>query len=118
MKGQHEPAIENFGKAIRFDPPPRNGMAYSNRAFNYALLGRWLQAERDATTAIEYLDEMIQDSPRIADAHGARGYANTVLGRDSEAQQDFDRAVQLGTARSYIEDQLDHLRRHRSSSDS
>ena len=48
--------------------------------------------------SLEDLDEAIRLKPKLADAYSSRALAYTLLGKDVEAQQDFDRAVELGVA--------------------
>jgi len=69
-QGDLEKAIEEYTKAIESVPEgdPRAAPAFSNRAYAYALLGRFDEAIRDATRAIA-LD------PKLAEAYHTRAKA-------------------------------------------
>ena len=104
MAGRYEAAIREFTKVIELDSG--NGLAYSNRAVSLALLGRREAAEKDARVAILVLNGILQFDESFADGHGARGYANVVLGNLEEARADFERAERQGMPRDYIDQQL------------
>ena len=53
--------------------------------------------------AVENYDQAINLSPDFTHAFIGRALAHSVLGNDSGAQQDTDRAVELGASREQID---------------
>ena len=80
-----------------------NPKAYYQRASLFMSVGNLQSAVNDFTTAIE-LD------PQYADAYTRRGMMYTLLDKEDEATQDFDRTVQLGTDRRTLEREIEGLK--------
>ena len=59
------------------------------------------------------MDEAIHLDPQLALAYANRARAFTLLGKDAEAQQDADRAVELGFDRAVVEEEIERLKRER-----
>ena len=102
--GQLDQAIADFSEAIRFDPGL--AIAYNNRGFTFRDLGLLQQAIDDLDTAIS-LD------PQFQMAFYNRALANTLLGRDSAAEQDAQRSVELGFDPNLVAQALDSLKTSR-----
>ncbi len=83
-----------------------NPKGYYHRASLFMAVGNLQSAVQDFTTAIR-LD------PQYADAYTRRGMMYTLLDKDDEAKEDFDRAVQLGTDRVTLEREIVTLKRPR-----
>ena len=83
-----------------------NPKGYYHRASLFMAVGNFESAVQDLTTAIR-LD------PQYADAYTRRGMMYTLLDKDDEAKQDFDRSVQLGTDRVELEREIGGLKRPR-----
>lgn len=107
-KDEYDRAIEDFDQAIRLNPDA--AIAYSNRSAS-------LIHKRQYDLAIDDCNEAIRLDPDYAHAYVNRGFAYTFLDRGSEAQQDFERAVELGYGRARIDKELEELRREHESSD-
>ena len=56
--------------------------------------------------AVENYDQAINLSPDFTHAFIKRALAHAVLGNDTEAQQDTDRAAELGANREHMEARL------------
>ena len=95
-------AFSYMNKAVAMNST--NPKAYYHRASLFMAVGNLQGAVQDYTTAIE-LD------PDYTDAYTRRGMMYTLLDRDDEANQDFDRAVRLGTDRETLEKEIDSLKR-------
>lgn len=95
-------AFSYMNKAVAMNS--NNPKAYYQRASLFMSVGNLQSAVNDFTTAIE-LD------PQYADAYTRRGMMYTLQDKEDEANQDFDRAVQLGTDRRTLEREIDGLKR-------
>jgi tetratricopeptide (TPR) repeat protein len=89
--GEYVSAIDDLNLGYRLHSRPSS--AYYSRGLARFHLGNYLQA-------ISYYDEAIRLDPRFALAYYNRASAYTSLGRTSEAQQDVDRATELGLDRT------------------
>ncbi len=63
--------------------------------------------------AIQGYDEAIRLAPSFAVAYVNRARAYTHLGKDKEAQEDVDRAVEPGFERSMLDGQIEELKKQR-----
>ena len=97
----HQRAIADYSKAIELDP--QLVQAYVNRGDSYNTIGLPDQAILDARMAIQ-LD------PEYAGAFALSALANTALGNDAAASQDFDQAVELGFRRDILESKIRALK--------
>ena len=97
-------AFSYMNKAVAMNST--NPKAYYHRASLFMAVGNLQSAVQDFTTAIR-LD------PQYADAYTRRGMMYTLLDKDDEAKEDFDRAVQLGTDRVTLEREIVTLKRPR-----
>ena len=95
-------AFSYMNKAVAMNS--NNPKAYYQRASLFMSVCNLQTAVNDFTTAIE-LD------PQYADAYTRRGMMYTLQDKEDEANQDFDRAVQLGTDRRTLEREIDGLKR-------
>jgi len=137
LLGQHRRAIQDFEEAIRLDP--QYSKAYNNRGNAYACLGQYQQALEDhykavnlepsalrhtnrgnsyrnlgqTETSIEDYNEAIRLDPQYAPAYAGRAKAQTLLGKDAEAEQDVEKAVELGFDRSSLEEEIQELKSQR-----
>ena len=100
--GMTHRAFWYMNKAVTMNP--RNPKAYYHRASLLIVVGNLWGAVHDFTTAIK-LD------PEYADAYTRRGMMYTLLDKEDEATQDFDRTVQLGTDRRTLEREIEGLKR-------
>ena len=100
--GQLQRAIQDYDEAIRLNP---HGKAYYYfaRAEAYIELGQY-------QLAIQDLDELIRLAPTDALAHVLRMRLYTSLGKDTEAQQNLEWAVELGHDRAFLERVIAELR--------
>jgi Tfp pilus assembly protein PilF len=85
-----EAAMTDFDAALRMSPGL--GAAFLNRAAASLLVGRWMIADADATTALNLGVE------EAWAAHFNRGVARERLGDVRGAWQDFTRAAELAPA--------------------
>ena len=92
---QYENSIDNYSEAIRVDPL----IVYKNYA---------RRAE-----AIQDLDESIRLDPVLGFAYANLALAFTLLGKDKEAQQDVDRAVELGFDRGLLDSAIENAKKQR-----
>ncbi len=86
-EGRVEEGMVRYTEAIRLDPG--SAPAYNNRAAAYGVLGELERAIEDFTVAI-HLD------PKLAEARAGRALAFAQRNMSVEAQEDVDRAVELG----------------------
>ena len=63
--------------------------------------------------AIQDYDQAIHVNPQYANAYAGRALAYTIISMDAEAQQDVDRAVELGFNRTRLDSTIDELRKQR-----
>ena len=104
-QGQLNEAIAGYIEAINLNSA--HVKAYSKRGGAYLALGEFRQALADYNEAIQLKSLLLyglgsqkySDQKRaIAEAYAGRAMVYTVLGRDIEAQQDLNRARDLGYA--------------------
>ena len=88
--GQYPRAIQNYDEALRLNP--ESALAYNNRGNAYRHMGQYQQS-------IENYDEALRLNPESANTYAARSLANTLIGKDTEAQQDVERAEAHGVDR-------------------
>ena len=74
----------------------------SNRSLAYIKKGLFDYALTDS-------DEAIRLNPTLETAYVNRGIAHEGLGRQEDAENDFDKAVELGYKREAIDDELCEL---------
>jgi tetratricopeptide (TPR) repeat protein len=86
LKGELNPALSDFDRAIELDP--RLVAAYVNR-------GSVKVATYNLEAALVDFDRAIELDPSIADVYQNRGIAYLLLGRKSEAERDFIRCLEL-----------------------
>ncbi len=79
---------------------------YTLRAEAYRKLG---QPQR----AIEDLEEAIGLKPDLGKAYQSRALAYTLLGKDAEAQQDVDKAGELGVDSASLETAIREIKEQR-----
>lgn len=84
-RGNHDAALSDFDKAIRIDPT--NVWALYHRALHYERKG-------DLTTALAYVNKAIQIEPNSGNFVVERGVILLLMGKEKEAQADFDRLLQ------------------------
>ena len=89
-RGQAEEALAEYNEAIRLDP--NFAVAYFNRGQTYFALGQPEKAIQDYAEAIR----LNPGRARVRLVYASRAMAYTLLGNDSEAQEDIGRAVKLG----------------------
>lgn len=104
-QGQLNEAIAEYTKVIELEPEWVAEVYYS-RALTHYHLGEYQQA-------IEDLDETIGINPQDADAYTIRGLAYTALNMDAAAQQDIDRAVELGVDPDLLESWVEEIKEQR-----
>jgi tetratricopeptide (TPR) repeat protein len=83
----YDKAISDFTEAIRLHP---------NDAFGYLYRGDAYFDERDYDKAISDYSQGITLDPKYALPYYSRGTVYRVLGKNAQAQADFDKAKQLG----------------------
>ena len=128
-------AISAYDEAIGLYP--RYGEAYYSRGLAYADLGETKKAMEDYADAIfinsrfaeafntgvvalgqrkrsvdEY-DQIIRRNPQASGAYAGRAVAYIILGKDEEADQDAEKAVELGFDPDILEDAIQDLKRQR-----
>ncbi len=91
--GQYPEAIESYTQAIRLNPC--HTMAYTNRGFARMKLHQFEEAIAD-------FDEAIRANPYNAAAYNNRGAIYFELGEEAKANQDWQKAKELGLARSEV----------------
>ena len=91
--GDYGQAIDDFGKAIEFDPT--SAASYAHRGNAYSQKGYFEEAIADYS-------EAIRRSPALASAVVGRGNAYLVRGEYDLAIKDFDRAEELGAATDQV----------------
>ncbi len=98
---QAESARQDFYQSLKLDP--QNADAYQLRGTARLSVGQKEKSIKDLDIAI------LRD---LADSYkyGARVQANVLLGLDLEAQQDVDRAVELGLDRDSLQKIIDELK--------
>ena len=103
--GQLERAIEDLNEAIRLDP--KYALTYSARGNSYRHLGEYQRA-------IEDYDEAIRlDSQQRAYYYYLRALSYIYLNRDVEAEQDAERAIELGAERGILEAAIEEAKEKR-----
>ena len=89
--------------------PPR-GLSGAER---YYSAGVELQDEGRLEEAIAEYDQAIRLVPNLGEAYGGRALALAAIGKDSEAKQDAERAVELGVDRALLEEAIEELKKQR-----
>jgi len=102
--GQAHRAIWYLNRAIRLNS--KNAKLYHQRGSLIIALG---QPER----AVQGFNEAIRLDPWLAAGYVNRAIALTLLGKDLEAERDTGLAVQLGIARSVLEEKIAELKQQR-----
>ena len=98
-------AIDDYDEVVRLDPD--FDLIYVRRSTAYLHLG-------DTERAISDFDAAIQRAPKsAAGAYAGRAKALALRGRDAEAQEDVERAVELGLDRTFLEAEIEDLKRRR-----
>ena len=69
-----------------------------------------LQEQGNLEEAVAEYGEAIRYNPRLTQTYVSRAITYILLGRDAEAQQDVDRAVELGEERAPLEQQIQSLK--------
>ena len=62
---------------------------------------------------MEDFDQAIRLNPELANAYRGRAIANTLLGKDAEAQQNADRAIELRIDPTVLENAIEGLKGNR-----
>ncbi|MFD7506491.1 tetratricopeptide repeat protein [Streptomyces sp. NPDC059850] len=83
QQGKAADAREAYDKALEIDPK------YASALFNEALLWK----SRDSDRAVDLLERAIAATPRAATAHLQLGHIFAERDRDSDAEDEFRRAV-------------------------
>ena len=86
VKGDHDQAIQDYGKAIALNPD--NAEPYCNRGIAYRKKG-------DHDQAIQDFDKAIALKPDDAEAYNNRGVTYGEKGDHDQAIQDYDKAIDL-----------------------
>ena len=95
-------ALREYDEAIRRSPG--HALVYYNRGTAYLDLGRYQLAVNDYSEAIRV-------HSRDAEVYAARAFSYALLGKDTEAQQDVERAGNLGFARTFLEKAIEEVKR-------
>jgi tetratricopeptide (TPR) repeat protein len=85
-RGLQKGGAEDFYAAVRAD---------RENPLPYVELGRRALAQKQAATALKYLDRAILADPSLARAFSLRSEANAALGRRRQAESDAARAAKL-----------------------
>ncbi len=72
----------------------------------YASLGQYARA-------IQNYDKTISLDPKFAVVYAYRSVAYTSVGKDAEARQDIERAVELGVERATVEQAVEQAKQQR-----
>lgn len=102
--GEFQLAIRDFGHAIRLDP--EYAPAYHKRGSAYENLG-------ELQRAIQDLGESIRLSSQDPAAYADRAIVYTRLSMDAPAQRDVNQAVRLGFDRSFLEREIQEIKKQR-----
>ncbi len=94
-------ALSKYDEAIR--RKPECALAYYNRGTAYLDLGQYQLAVDDYSQAIRL-------SSRDAEVYAARAFTYALLGKDTEAQQDVERAGNLGFARPFLQEAIEEVK--------
>ena len=95
-------AIVEYDEAIRRNPMDR--LAYYHRGTAYLDLGQYKLALNDYSEAIRV-------SPGDAEVYAARAFCYALLDRIGEAQQDVERAAELGFNRAFLKRAIEEVKR-------
>jgi small glutamine-rich tetratricopeptide repeat-containing protein alpha len=95
---QYQEAVDNYSKAIEFDP--NNAIYYANRAAAYSHLNKHQLAIDDCNSAIA-------KNPNYGKAYSRLGLANFSLGKYAEAVTNYKRALELDPTNVTIKQSLD-----------
>ena len=89
---------------------PNNPKGYYHRGALFLAVGQFERAILDFSAAIKI-------DPEYTEAYSNRGMMYTLVDKDDEAQQDFDRAAQLGADLATLAKQADQLKLSRGPTD-
>ncbi len=95
-------AIAEYDEATRRNP--KNHLAYYHRGTAYLDLGQYQPALNDYSEAIRV-------SRGDAEVYAARAFCYALLGRNGEAQQDVERAAELGFDRAFLETAIEEVKK-------
>ena len=96
-------SIIEYNEAIRRNPMDR--LAYYHRGTAYLDLGQYQPALNDYSEAIRV-------SQGDSEVYAARAFCYALLGRNGEAEQDVERAAELGFDRAFLEKAIEEVKRH------
>lgn len=85
-KGEYETALANVNKSLSI---------YKNDFYSIGLRGKILTATGDLNGALNDLNASIKSNPTMLAPYADRGIALLLLGRDEDAQKDFDKYLQM-----------------------
>ena len=95
-------SITEYDETIRRDP--MNRLAYYHRGTAYLDLGQYQPALNDYSEAIRV-------SQGDSEVYAARAFCYALLGRNGEAEQDVERAAELGFDRAFLEKAIEEVKR-------
>ncbi|GAB5587364.1 hypothetical protein Unana1_02264 [Umbelopsis nana] len=95
---RYDQAIAHYTKAIEYDK--QNAVYYTNRAMAYLKVERFVEAERDSSSAL-----LLQ--PKHVKALFRRGMARRQLGKLAEAKADLEESLSLASDNGTIKAELD-----------
>ena len=101
-RGNLQLALADYNEALRLDPTSVRG--YVNRGLLYAELGQ-------LELAVLESEEAIRLNSEDGGAYALRAVARYLLGNETAAEQDIDRAVDLGIDRAVVEEIIEELRK-------
>ena len=78
----------------------------------YCKQERWDEAIADYGKAVE-LDPTVDVAAKLAEAYANRAKAHTTLGMETEAEQDFNRAIELGFPSDILKREIERLKKLR-----
>ena len=99
--GQPYRAFWYLNRAVLMNP--NNPKGYYHRGALFMAVGQVERAILDFSAAIRI-------NPEYTEAYSYRGLMYTLIDKDAEAQQDLDRAAQLGADRANLARQADQLK--------
>lgn len=104
-KGDLDKAIDDFNIVIEKSP---------ESVESYALRGKARYLKKDFDGCIADFAMVIKLDPQSVDAHAGRGLALLFIGKDTEAQKDFDKFLELAPdKKSVLEKAIENAKRER-----